>query len=226
MAMEGWNKQWENNNLGWHRQEINEFLVKHQEQLFNGRSSMKIFLPLCGKALEIKWFYDLGHIAVGVEGVETGITDFFKEQNLEYTVEPADKCKGKLYKSIDGRIRLYYCNLFDFSSEIEGKFDGIWDRGSLVAIDAVDRIRYRDLLVSLMNPECHYFIEALDYNNEEKDKTAPHNITAKHMSDLYGEKCSITQLDYEEIGGPGTMYTDKWKCVHFGKALYLLKLKQ
>ena len=42
--------------------------------------------------------YDLGHTLVGVDSVEQAITDFYNEQQLDYTVEPVKSVKGALYK--------------------------------------------------------------------------------------------------------------------------------
>ena len=41
----------------------------------------------------------------------------------------------------DGRLKIVHSDLFSIDPEACGKFDGVWDRGSLVAIYHEDRER-------------------------------------------------------------------------------------
>ncbi|VDI07634.1 Hypothetical predicted protein [Mytilus galloprovincialis] len=52
---EGWNERWKNRNIGFHKDHINLMLEKHVKRLVNNRENIKIFIPLCGKSLDIKW---------------------------------------------------------------------------------------------------------------------------------------------------------------------------
>jgi len=47
----------------------------------------------------------------------------------------------------DGRLKIFNCDLFAVDPLICGTFDGIWDRGSLVAISPDDRKKYATVLV-------------------------------------------------------------------------------
>lgn len=44
-------------------------------------------------------------------------------------------------QTTDGRLKIFNCDLFAMDPLICGTFDGIWDRGSLVAISPDDRKR-------------------------------------------------------------------------------------
>ena len=45
------------------------------------------------------------------------------------------------FQSDDGRLMIYCCDLFKVDATAIGKFDAVWDRGSLVAIFEEDRER-------------------------------------------------------------------------------------
>jgi len=102
--------------------------------------------------------YDLGHSVVGIEGVVEPIIQFFTEQKLEYHVEVMGSCScysvnaarlSSFYFGLtlifldmqteDGRLKIFHSDLLLIDPEVCGKFDAIWDRGSLVAIYQEDR---------------------------------------------------------------------------------------
>ncbi|MGH0137791.1 UNVERIFIED_CONTAM: hypothetical protein FKN15_034888 [Acipenser sinensis] len=144
---------------------LDRLLKKHLDAILDGRKKIRWFFPLCGKAVDMKWLADMGHTIVGVDVSEIAIKEFFTDQNLPYTEEPVPAIPGaKAFKSSDGKISLYNCNLYDFCSSVAGKFDGIWDRGSLVAINPSDRQRYATLIISLMTKDCRYLLDTLLYN--------------------------------------------------------------
>jgi thiopurine S-methyltransferase len=48
-----------------------------QEEIINGKDHAKVFVPFCGKVLEMKWLAENGHVVVGVEVSEDSIMQFF-----------------------------------------------------------------------------------------------------------------------------------------------------
>ncbi|XP_067857752.1 thiopurine S-methyltransferase-like isoform X2 [Heptranchias perlo] len=162
LTLEHWITRWEKQEIGFHLDEVHEMLKKYLDVMLNGRKQIRIFFPLCGKAFDMKWLADLGHTIVGVEISEIAVKQFFTEQNLSYTQEPVPGiADAEVFKSSDGRISLYKCNVFDFSSLIAGQFDGIWDRGSLQPLNGSDRQRYRELIITLMAKGCRYLLDTL-----------------------------------------------------------------
>ncbi|NXU90211.1 TPMT methyltransferase, partial [Xiphorhynchus elegans] len=145
---EEWLQKWETGNIGFHKEQRHPLLQKHLDVLLNGRSGLRIFFPLCGKAVEMKWLADMGHSVVGVEVSEQALKDFFSEHSLPYYEEPVPEISGgKIFQSTSGNISLYCCSIYDLSSSIVGKFDGVWDRGALVAVNPRDRQRSVNCIV-------------------------------------------------------------------------------
>ncbi|XP_039593296.1 probable thiopurine S-methyltransferase [Polypterus senegalus] len=195
MLPDEWVDRWKDGRIGFHQDIVHELLKKYLEKILNGRKGIRFFFPLCGKAVDMKWLADLGHTVFGVDVSEIGIKAFFSEQNIPYTEEPVGTIPGaKLFKSTDGKIFLYNCNLYDFTSSVAGRFDGIWDRGSLVAINPSDRQRYAALIISLMDTDCRYLLDTFLYN-PNLYSGPPFFVPDETVQDLFGEMCSIQLLD-------------------------------
>ncbi|XP_063447789.1 probable thiopurine S-methyltransferase [Mytilus trossulus] len=129
--------------------------TKHVDKMINSREKIKAFVPLCGKAVEIKWLWEKGHEVVGVNSGEKALKEFFEEYKIRYSIVKIPAVKGKLYKSYDGRIRLYCCDFYQFSSAIESEFGAVWDHsGSLIASDLTEQEKYVDIIKSLMGEKC------------------------------------------------------------------------
>ncbi|XP_028593446.1 thiopurine S-methyltransferase isoform X2 [Podarcis muralis] len=164
---------------------------------------------------------DMGHQVVGVEISESALKDFFTEQKLSFSEEPIPGIPGKLLKSTTGNISLYCCSIFDFTSTITGKFDAIWDRGSLVAVNPCDRERYSQLILSLMDSRCHCLLATCLYD-PSKHKGPPFYVPDSEVKRLFGKSCDITCL--EKVDGLAER-PKKWGLDYFWEVLYMLVLK-
>lgn len=195
LTLEEWQDRWVTRNIGFHQEQGHRLLKKHLDTFLKGQSGLRVFFPLCGKAVEMKWFADRGHTVVGVEISEMAIREFFTEQNLSYTEKPLTEIAGaKVFKSSSGNISVYCCSLFDLPRVNIGKFDRIWDRGSLVAINPGDHDRYADVILSLLNKGFHYLVAILSYD-PTKHAGPPFYVPDAELKRLFGTKCSIQFLE-------------------------------
>ena len=81
MTNEHWIQRWEEKNIGFHEKDINSLLVKHFKTLKLTTNS-RVFVPLCGKTLDISWLLMLGHDVVGVELSEIAVKELFEELHI------------------------------------------------------------------------------------------------------------------------------------------------
>ncbi|KAK7495854.1 hypothetical protein BaRGS_00012844 [Batillaria attramentaria] len=221
MQPDDWVTRWNDGRIGFHKTYIHPLLEKNLDKMMDGRENIKIFFPLCGKAWDMKWLTDKGHTVVGVEAAQKAIEEFFTEQGVNYTTEDAPACNGKLFQSEDKRLRLYCCDFYSFSQDVEGQFDGIWDRGALVAINRQDRRKYTGIIKSLMSPGCRYLLSTLIYD-ETKYNGPPHYVSDEQVRELYGDTCSVEQLCEEDA------FEEKhksWNLSALTERIYLIKPK-
>ncbi|XP_072709457.1 thiopurine S-methyltransferase isoform X1 [Ciconia boyciana] len=217
---EEWLQKWEMGNIGFHKEQGHPLLQKYLDVLLNGRSGLRIFFPLCGKAVEMKWLADMGHSVVGVEVSEQALKEFFAEHSLPYREEPVPEISGaKKLQSTSGNISLYCCSIYDLSSSIVGKFDGVWDRGALVAVNPCDRQRYISLMITLMEKNSSYLLVTVSYD-PNKHKGPPFYVPESEIKSLFGSHCEIKCLQKVDD------FSEKhrqWGLDYFLEVLYILK---
>ncbi|EEC02511.1 thiopurine methyltransferase, putative, partial [Ixodes scapularis] len=85
---EYWTNRWNNGDTPWQLDGVYPLLEKNQDVILAGKQNARIFLPMCGKAPELKWFYGKGHRVVGVEFIETVARSYFVDNCL-----PLDEAK-------------------------------------------------------------------------------------------------------------------------------------
>ncbi|XP_041811616.1 probable thiopurine S-methyltransferase [Chelmon rostratus] len=204
MVLGEWEEDWQEDRIDFHQPQVHKMLENNIDKVVAGRTGVRFFFPLCGKAVDMKWLADMGHSVVGVEISEKAVKQFFEENNLTYTEEPVPAIPGaKVYKSSERNISLYQCDLYNFSSSIEGQFGAIWDRGSLVAINPKDREKYAALITSLMAKDCRYLLATMLYN-PELYPGPPFFVPDEQVQSLFGTSCDIELLQSVDAPTAGT----------------------
>ncbi|HMT81543.1 MAG TPA: thiopurine S-methyltransferase, partial [Azonexus sp.] len=63
---ERWQQSWRDREIAFHQNVVNPHLVKFWQNL-RLTAADRVFVPLCGKSLDLRWLADQGHTVVGVE---------------------------------------------------------------------------------------------------------------------------------------------------------------
>lgn len=132
-----WHDRWEKDEIGFHRKEANPLLLSYFKELSLKKGS-RVFLPLCGKTLDIPWLLSQGYQVAGAELSEKAIEQLFAALEIKPRVEPSGKMK--CYSAPD--ISIFAGDIFDLSAENLGLVQAIYDRAALVALPADTRERY------------------------------------------------------------------------------------
>ncbi|XP_026984265.1 thiopurine S-methyltransferase isoform X2 [Sagmatias obliquidens] len=170
LTLEEWQEKWVNHKIAFHQERGHQLLKKHLDTFLKGAKELRVFFPLCGKAVEMKWFADRGHSVVGVEISELGIREFFTEQNLSYSEEQIMEIPGaKVFKSSSGNISLYCCSLFDLPS-------------------------YADIMLSLTRTGFQYLLSVFSYD-PTKHAGPPFYVPDAEIKTLFGSVCNIHCLE-------------------------------
>ena len=134
--MEFWHNRWSTNNIGWHRSEFNDFLVKHWTSL-SLEPKTEVLVPLCGKSLDMAWLAQQDHSIVGLELVDQAVKSFFDEGEMDPQIE-----------TIGAHVR-YSCppytliqgDFFTLSAETV-QADAWYDRAAMIALPPAVREAY------------------------------------------------------------------------------------
>lgn len=124
-----WLKFWRDEHTDFHQSEVNPLLSKFWSSLELAHGS-RVFVPLCGKSLDMIWLAREGHEVIGVELSPVAVEDFFRENGLK----PAVRQMGKFSSWSDGRLNILCGDYFALTKADIGNIDTVYDRSALTAL--------------------------------------------------------------------------------------------
>ena len=140
-----WLNRWQENKIGFHLNTYNRHLTDYIENNPLPAGST-IFVPLCGKSIDMIYLLDKDYKVIGVEISSIAVKSFFAENNIKYTI--IRKNNFDIYSSLDG-IEIY-CGDFLYLNYIKFNIDLVYDRASLVALPKEMRIKYVYILTKIL----------------------------------------------------------------------------
>lgn len=139
-----WHNRWKTNQTGWHEHTVNPLLTTHFPSLHIPPGG-RVFVPLCGKSLDLGWLLSQGYAVAGAELSELAVAQLFAELGIEAHISKV----GKHTLFHGEKIDIFVGDLFDLSREVLGPVDAVYDRAALVALPEAMRERYTTHLKSL-----------------------------------------------------------------------------
>ena len=188
-----WHDRWRDNRIGFHETAVNPHLQNYLSE-FNLPAGSKIFVPLCGKAVDMAWLAEQGYEVVGIEISRVALEAFFAEQELEYTCTDTDRFR--VYRS--GRITLLEGDFYDLETEDIKDCAMVYDRASLIAMEAPDRPDYYRHMLSILPATCNMLLIALEYDQAEM-RGPPFAVSEAEVRSRYADDFSIRLLERNSI---------------------------
>lgn len=195
MDKEYWISKWQNKELGFHQPAVNPLLESHFPKL-KLQEAARIFIPLCGKTLDIAWLLSLGYQVVGIEMVESAVIELFEELQVTPDVKTIGKLKH--YKAED--LEVYVGDIFDLSLDILGDVDAVYDRAALVALPVGLRNKYASHLPSLTKHSKQLLISFV-YDQTKMDGP-PFSVDDTEINSHYGVEYNLTLLADDKVKEP------------------------
>lgn len=189
-----WHQRWENNETGFHESVVNPLLLKHVNSLKLTDGS-RIFLPLCGKTLDIGWFHSKGYRVAGVELSELAVRELFSELALD----PQITTNGDLLVFQADNISIFVGDVFHLTADILGNVDAMYDRAALVALPQAIRVRYSEHLCAITN-RAKQLLLCIEYEQSLMEGP-PFSVIGKEINTLYSSAYTMTHLESREIVG-------------------------
>ena len=189
-------------------------------------SKTRVFVPLCGKTVDMAYLVSK-HSAyvVGVEGIDMALEEFANEHptlgvqkitassDVTGSVKDNSDCdgsdnvknrtteQGRFDRYVGTNIELLKGDYFELDDIVTGgKFDAIYDRASLVAIEPKLRKAYVDVQGNLLRPGGKILLVVLERKGTEEGMKMgpPYSVPESAVQDLFGSRdwCdSITMLE-------------------------------
>ncbi|MGJ8620516.1 MAG: thiopurine S-methyltransferase [Methylophilaceae bacterium] len=194
MEPDFWHQKWETNVIGFHKDEANPLLVSNIEALVLSKGS-RVFVPLCGKTLDIAWLLSKGHRVVGVELSAIAVNQLFESLQLEPNITEKEKLTHYSADDID----IYVGDVFDLSKAVLGNVDAIYDRAAFVALPFDMRQHYSKHLIAITDSAPQLLVTF------EYDQTAmsgpPFATTNLEINQHYQKAYDLTLLTTEVVEG-------------------------
>jgi len=207
MEAEFWHQRWEKNQIGFHLKTPNALLVKYFQNL-NLSAGSRIFLPLCGKTLDIHWLLSQEYKVVGVELSELAIIQLFEELDLRPEIEIRPDFKR--YSAQD--ITIFVGDFFNVTPDLLGPVDAIYDRAALVALPPEMRVKYTVHLLNLTlknEKALPQLLICFEYDQSIMDGP-PFSISEKEVKEHYERYYAPRLLESKEAFGDPQFKENAW----------------
>mgnify|MGYP005987679859 CR=1 FL=1 len=189
-----WHQLWESNDIGFHQRAVNPLLAEYFNTLSLAEGT-RLFIPLCGKTLDIAWLLSKGYRVAGAELNKPAVELLFSELG----VEPIISKLGALDCYSAENIDIFVGDIFDLSAELLGDVDAIYDRAALVALPEAMREQYRKHLLEITNVAPQLLLTF------EYDQTVlagpPFSISSDDINQYYADQYTLTLLKQIEVPG-------------------------
>ncbi len=194
MEADFWHKKWESNVIGFHKDEANPLLINHFDalSLLKGK---RVFVPLCGKTLDIAWLLSNQHQVTGVELSEIAVKQLFDELSLTPTIKQLESLIHYSAQDID----IFVGDLFQLSKMLLGPIDAIYDRAALVALPLAMRQQYTKHLIDITGGASQLLI-TFEYD-QNLVNGPPFSISNQEINQHYQDVYEVTLLASQEVDG-------------------------
>jgi thiopurine S-methyltransferase len=184
-----WHSRWANNQIGFHEGRPNDYLTKFVGRL-GVRHGARIFVPMCGKGVDMLWLADKGYRVLGVEISPIAVQAFFEENEL-----PAQQsAAGAFTRWKYGPIEILCGDFFALTPTDLSDVRAVYDRAALIALPEDLRSAYARHLESTLPGKLKHLLVTLDYPQAQMSGP-PFSVDAAEVRRLFPEPCVIERLE-------------------------------
>lgn len=193
MEPQFWIERWQRNEIGFHQHEFNSHLQEFWPGLGLAAGS-HVFVPLCGKSLDLLWLRARGHRVTGVEISPIAVRDFFRENALD----PSVRDDGAFARWEADGLTILCGDFFALAPACLADVSGVFDRASLVALPESLRARYAVHLTTILPPAAQVLLVTMEYNQAEMNGP-PFAVPEYEVRALYEPRCRVQPLFEKNI---------------------------
>jgi thiopurine S-methyltransferase len=186
-----WLEFWREQRTDFHQTAVNPLLSRFWPALGLPHGS-RVFVPLCGKSLDMLWLAQQGHEVIGVELSPVAVADFFRENGLH----PTQQQVGKFTLWRDGKIGILCGDYFALTRNDLGALDTVYDRAALTALPEEIRGLYVAQLSRLVSDTAVVFLLTVEDAAEDATLKQAQGVD-EEITSLYstGFKIELTHVE-------------------------------
>jgi thiopurine S-methyltransferase len=190
---EFWHERWRIGQIGFHQSAVDRYLSRYWPEL-GLASGCRVFVPLCGKSLDLLWLLERGHGVAGVELSAVALESFCMEHGIPAKRRIVDGFD--VYESVN--LQLYRGDFFALTPELLGPVAAVYDRAALISWRPELRAAYVDHATALTSPGTQTLLVTLEYAQAQM-KGPPFSVVADDVERLYARNHAIRELSRQDI---------------------------
>lgn len=192
MKAEFWHERWSRQEIGFHRKQVHPLLDQFYDRLRPEHHT--IFVPLCGKSIDMLWLADHGLQVVGSELSKLAVSTFFEENKLTQEVLSVEPLQG--FRS--ERVLIWQGDYFALLARHLNGASCFYDRAALVALPADMRTQYVEKLNTLMPMSAEGLLITFDYDTTQMDGP-PFAVPTTEVYALFANEWEITNCSQQDV---------------------------
>jgi thiopurine S-methyltransferase len=188
-----WHKRWQIGQIGFHQAAVDRHLEKYWPDLGLARGS-RVFVPLCGKSLDLLWLQERHESVTGVELSAVALESFCMEHGVparRRVLEHFD-----LYEA--SKLRLYRGDFFALTPELLGPVSAVFDRAALISWAPELRAAYVARIAALTKPGTQTLLVTVEYTQSQM-AGPPFSVSPDEVDRLYAGNHAIQRLSREDV---------------------------
>lgn len=186
MEAQFWHDMWSSGHVGFHQNEVNEYLQTHWKDLTqNGNEG--VLVPLCGKSLDMIWLAQQGHEVLGVELSAQALDEFLQENNLHAFFHKTEQFNGFKLPA----MTLLCGDFFDLQAEDCKALSLVYDRAALVALPPEMRQQYVQHIYNIMPSGSQTLLVTMEYDQSQLPGP-PFSVAESEVMQLFKD-CQAVQ---------------------------------
>lgn len=203
MDPEFWHDRWRNETIGFHQTDVNRHLINNIGELALEPGDT-VFVPLCGKSLDMWWLHEQGFKVIGIELSEIAVISFFSDAGKQALKTERDGFVS--WKHAD--IEILCGDFFDLHAGLLGKICAVFDRAALIALPEEMRKKYVEKLATLIPKNAHGLLITLEYLQQEMSGP-PFSVTSQEVQSLYAANYNFERIDRNDVYSEVPRFRDR-----------------
>lgn len=213
MDSQFWINAWNEGRTNFHKQDYHEKLTEYFPQL-NPKEGQKVLVPLCGKSKDLLWLHRLNLNVHGIELHDQAVESFFAENGLS----SVQKTQDKDFTQYSHKNIVINCGDF-FKFNEKNNYDFIYDRASLVALPALMRKDYAQVIKQSLKVGGKYLLIVYEYDQSKLDGP-PFSVDANEIHELYEDQFTIKLMESQRLTNEGPRFS---ALESFKQKIYILE---
>jgi thiopurine S-methyltransferase len=193
MQPEFWHERWRTGQIGFHQSAADRNLARHWAGLELAAGS-RVFVPLCGKSLDMLWLRDQGHAVVGVELSAVALEAFC----LENGVPARRRARGgfEVYEAVN--LELLCGDFFALAPAALGDVAAVYDRAALISWAPELRAAYVEHMAALVKSGTRMLLVTLEYPQPQM-AGPPFCVASEEVLRLHSPHYTIREIARQDV---------------------------